>query len=223
MNRARRWGRLWSCQDLLHQVAVKDRPRAGVFRGMRLQEGGQLFRHGMRARAGLAGNRHGAPRAPSSREASPLPAGCIWQLMNDSARSKPGCAFIILRGSSSSLTGLRTGHPILLSKPSTVCPLRATVILRGRWRPNQPCSFSRHPVWKACNRWQAMNRRLEAYQAVPVRRSPVLRAEKARNRKGLTSANHKFPFISRGSGPAAVGRPAHSCPAVGSVYAWAEF
>src|SRR5664279_3897709 len=52
-------GQVVVLQDLLHQVAVKDRPRASVTWSMRLQAGSQLFRHNVRARAGLAGKRHG--------------------------------------------------------------------------------------------------------------------------------------------------------------------
>src|ERR1019366_2304434 len=54
-------GQIVILQDLLHQVAVEDRPRASVTWSMRLQADGQLFRHDVRAGAGLAGNRHGTP------------------------------------------------------------------------------------------------------------------------------------------------------------------
>ena len=60
-------------QDLVHQVAVKDRPRAGVFRGTRLQEGRQFVGHGMRARAGLARDRHRASRHAIFGRNLPLP------------------------------------------------------------------------------------------------------------------------------------------------------
>src|ERR1017187_9001474 len=54
-------GQIVILQDLLHQVGVDDRSRPRVTWSMRLQADGQLFRHDVRAGAGLAGNRHGTP------------------------------------------------------------------------------------------------------------------------------------------------------------------
>ena len=170
-------GQVVFLQDLVHQVAVKDRPRAGVFRGMGLQAGPPVFRrrHVRRNRSGAKSSPRVAAR-PLRERPKPLPAGCIWQLMKVRARSKPCCVFIILRGSkvhfrpyAPAVRSFNYNLPQFALAAKGIPYARAAVLLGPA-----PCSFPRHAVLKALPPAGANNAHQEAFlQLSRARAAPV--------------------------------------------------